>query len=227
MTDFPDVPDVPGVPTVPRDPNTPSDQPALLSSDSVTVTGYSNLPKWGLLLKGKPAIDADSIVNFEYKKDWTIADYQIEEGQFASYDKVAMPYDARMTFARGGSEDDRADFLTQVSAVVESIELYEIVTPEISYANANAAHWDYRRTNINGVGLIQANIYFVEIRVTAAQNFSTPNESPASQSDVQDPGAASQVNDGAIQAQPASTAQNNALKQGLEGFADAGAAGAL
>ncbi len=227
MTDYPNVPDVDGVPTVPRNPNDPIAQPELLSGDSVTVTGYSNLPKWGLLLKGKPAIDADSIVNFEYKKDWTIADYQIEEGGFASYDKVAMPYDARMTFARGGSEDDRAEFIAQVEAVVETLELYQIVTPETSYQNANAAHYDYRRTNINGVGLIQANIYFVEIRVTAAQSFSSPNSSPASQADTQDPGAASQVNDGAVQAQTASTAQTSALQQGLTGFADAGASGAL
>lgn len=221
MTTYPNVPPDPGVPTIPRDPNNPIASPQLLTGDTVTVTGYSNLPKWGLIdQNGKQPIRSDCIVDFEYKRDWAISDYQIQNGSFQSYDKVQLPFDARMTFAMGGSEDDRANFLTQIEDVVESLNMYTAVTPEATYPNCNAAHWDYRRTSSNGVGLIQAHIYFLEVRQISAEQFTNSNTSPASQANTQDPGAAGEVNDGTVQAQPTTPAQQSLLTQGLSSLND-------
>lgn len=212
MTDYPDVPPDPGVPPVARDPNNPVESPALLTGDTVTVNGYSNLPKWGLLdSNGKSVIPADNIVSFEYRQDWAIADYQVEDGGFQSYDKVQLPFDARMSFSCGGSEESRSDFLTAIQNLVNDYNLYSIVTPEYQYKNVNAAHMDYRRTSTNGVGLLLVNLYFLEIRNTATSSFSNTNSSPASPSATQDPGAAAQVNDGTVQPGTVTAAQSAAL----------------
>lgn len=212
MTTYPNVPDAPGVPTVPRDPNNPPEEPTLLQGDTVTATGYSNLPEWGLLKDGKQVIEPDNWTDIEYRKDYSIADYQIEKGQFQSYDKVENPFDIRVQFTKGGSVEVRADFLKSVEDIVGDLELYDLVVPETTYSDCNIAHMDYRRTSTNGVGLLIINLYLVQVRVTAAETFSQTNNSPASPSAVKDPGAAAQVDDGPVQTQPLTSAQQNTVE---------------
>lgn len=228
MTTYPNVPVAPGVPTVPRDPNNPPSQPTLLTGDSVTATGFSNLPLWGLIKDGQEVLKPDNWVQVEFRREWAIADYQIEAGSFESYDKVEMPFDIRVQMSCGGSTEKRADFLTAVEAIVGDLEQYDFVMPENTYSNVNVAHYDFRRTAQGGNGLLIINLYLMQIRATAAETFSSTNVSPASQTATKDPGAAAQVDDGAVQTQPLTSAQQNTvIQQGLGGFADAGAAGAL
>lgn len=208
----PNVPNVPGVPTIPRDPNNPIPQPSLLQSDTVTATGYSNLPLWGLLDQdGNQVIQPDNWVSVEYRQDWAIADYQVEQGNFQSYDKVQEPFDIRLQISTGGSVQARADFLTSVQNIVNDLKLYRLVTPETTFEDCNIGHIDYRRTATNGVGILIINLYLVQIRVTDAEAFSSTNTSPASQTATKDPGAAAQVNDGAVQPLPATGPQSAAL----------------
>lgn len=228
MTTYPNVPDVPGVPTLPRDPNNPPNQPTLLQGDSVTATGYSNLPLWGLIKDGKEVLNPDNWVSVEFRREWAVADYQIEQGKFETYDKVEMPFDIRVQMSCGGSVEKRADFLTTVEAIVGDLVLYDFVMPENTYSSVNVAHYDFSRRSSNGNGLLIVNLYLMQIRATAAESFTNTNTSPASATNTKDPGAAAQVNDGAVQTQPLTSAQQTTvLQQGLGGFADAGAAGAL
>ncbi len=133
-----------------------------------------------------------SIVDFEYKQDWTLSEYQVEQGAFQSYDKVQLPFDVRMRVAAGGSEANRASLLTTVEGIANSIELYNVATPEEFYLNCNVSHYDYKRTAINGVGLLVVDIWLTEIRVTSTSSFSN----------TQTPGTAGQQALGNVQALP-------------------------
>ncbi len=44
-----------------------------------------------------------STVEFEFRQDWTIADYPVELGSFQSYDKVQLPFEVRMRVAGSGT----------------------------------------------------------------------------------------------------------------------------
>jgi hypothetical protein len=48
-------------------------------------------------------ITAELVVGFEFRNDWTISDYPVEGGIFESYDKVFLPYLAKVRFASGSS----------------------------------------------------------------------------------------------------------------------------
>ena len=95
-----------------------SDQ-GLLTSDGASDSGDSPGPQWGIFDQSlQPVIVGDSCLLVDYRKEFRISDYPIEQGDFASYNKVETPYDFKMTFTKGGSSSDRQTFLTAVAGVV-------------------------------------------------------------------------------------------------------------
>jgi len=168
MVDFPIVPDVPGVPPLLRDSTQDFGQTIdLLTFDTVIGYGTEHTPQWGLYLGGVPVIVADTVVSFEFKREWAIADYPVERGGFESYDKVNIPFQPRLQFASGGSEQNRQDLLDQISAIAGTLQLFDAVTPEVVYPSVCVQHYDYRRSARNGLGLLVIDLWLLEVRVTA------------------------------------------------------------
>lgn len=187
---YPDVPNVPGVPPVPRNPlMPPTPPPVLLTQDSIFAPQSVPVQQWGIYSQGQPVVLADNVVELEYRQDWTIADYQMEQGAFESYDKVTNPFEIALAFSRGGSISDRQEFLDSIANIAGDLNLYDVFTPEVNYTNVNVRHYDYKRTATNGMGLIVVNIYVTQIRVTVTSPFTN----------VQNVGSNAQVNDGVAQ----------------------------
>ena len=175
----------------------------LLVSDALQVLSlFSSKPMWGIYLDGKQILIPDNIESIEYKQDWRVADHPMEQGAFASYNKVATPYDARVRMTKGGSDAQRQLFLDKLASIAGGLDLYTIIMPEQWYTNANIVRYDYRRTAANGVGLVSVEIWLQEIRIAAKAALSSSK-------------AASAVpvnNGGTVQAQPATTAQTTATQ---------------
>ncbi len=160
-----DIPNVPGVPKLL--PSASGALPELLFADNLEGYGYPP-SAWGVFLNGGQVIPFETFVSIDYRQGWSIADYPIEEGGFHSYDKVELPFDARVRFASKGTEESRQELLQAVEAVAKSLERYDVVTPEKSYHSCNVQHYDYRRTNLNGVGIIVIEMWLLEIRTTSS-----------------------------------------------------------
>lgn len=168
----PIVPDVPGVPALlPSGVAVPL--PPDLSADTTGAILSAGAPRWGIYLDGALVLQPDSFLSLEYKKDWHLSDYPIEGGAFESYNKVRLPYEQRVALTKGATEADRAAFLATLEDLAASLDLYDIVTPEWTYTNANITHFDYRRTSQNGVSLLTVYVWFQEIRVQASSTFTT------------------------------------------------------
>jgi hypothetical protein len=190
----------PGIPPLLNQPT--QAVPPLLSADTATLpVQYGSAAQWGIYQNSAPVILADNVVAFDYKKDWRISNYPQEEGAFQSYNKVTMPYDARITMTKGGTISDRQDFLDQINAVAASFDLYDVVTPEIIFKSANVSHVDYSRTSTNGVGLLTVDIWLTEIRVTATQQFSN----------TKNPNSTDPATPGAVQVQTPTPAETTKL----------------
>lgn len=185
---MPNVPNLPGVPPLASFSSTTFD---LLTSDVITALTGAALPVWGIYLDGEPVIAADNTIDFEFKQDNPISNYPVEQGGFQTYDKVQLPADIRMRFSAGGSETNRQDFLSSIDAVMNTTDLYDVVTPEVVYTSYNFTHRDFKRTSQNGVGLITVDLWLEEVRVSA----------PATFSNTQQPSEASQQGNGNVQAQ--------------------------
>lgn len=139
--------------------------------DTVLGYGLGALPQWGVFLDGAPVVLADTVTDFGYQQTWTISDYPVERGGFESYDKVNTPFRIRIQFVSGGSEANREALLDSIAAIGDTLDKFDVLTPEAIYTSVNLEHYDYRRTSRNGLGLMIVDTSFIEIREAQANDF--------------------------------------------------------
>ena len=121
---------------------------------------------WGVFdSNGVNVINADSLYAIDYRNEWDIPKYPQEQGSFASFNKVATPFDIRLRFTKGGSNSDRATFLNNLQTVAASLNLYTVVTPEVTYQSANIVHIDYHREAREGATLLLVDVWLNEVRI--------------------------------------------------------------
>lgn len=171
MPIFPAVPLAPGVPSIPRDPLAVAAAISLLTVDTVISEFLSRKTIWGIFLNGIPVVQADNVTSMEYKQDWSLSTYPVEQGAFQSYDKVNNPFEIRLRFTTGGSLVDRTAFLKSIEAIAGDLILYDVLTPEEVYTSVNVMRYDYDRKAFRGLGLFAVDIWLMEIRVTATTQF--------------------------------------------------------
>ena len=72
---------------------------SLLTADSSGIGFALGGPQWGIWdQNGQPLLVADSVSDIEYAHDYHISDYPQEQGAFESYNKVQMPFQAKIGF---------------------------------------------------------------------------------------------------------------------------------
>jgi len=174
---------------------------SLLTSDGLGVSNSGPPAQWGIYKDGQPVVEADSCIALDFRKEWVISGYQIEGGKFESYNKVEEPYSVTVRMATGGSEDRRNAFLQSIVDIAGDYEFYDVVMSDFTFVNANITTFDFRRTNNQGVGLIQVDIRLEEIRTTEEAAFSSTKQ----------PTGAGQKNDGTVQTSPPTTQQQSIL----------------
>jgi hypothetical protein len=169
---YPNVPPLPGVPPLLQPPG--GLQYILPILATIAGAGFGpQLSQWGIFGQdGTPLLIADSVFSVDYARDYKISDYPQEQGSFQSYNKVQTPYRSTVTFLVGDPEN-RVEFLNSIEAACASLNLYVVVTPEITYANANLTHYSYRRAVANGVTLLSIDVGVEEVRITATSQTST------------------------------------------------------
>jgi hypothetical protein len=197
----------PGVPIV-RPGDMPPD-PDVMTSDSVSTPNGSASPQWGLYLNGNPVITANSIAVFGFKSTSEVSDYPVEQGGFASYDKVQLPFSGRVRYVTGGTLSDRTSFLNSVDTAKKSLDLYDLVTPEETYPSVNVTDYDYERRADNA-GLLIVDVSCEEIRVTGTVSYSTtPGVTPVT--NAKNGGDNDPQNDGTLQTTAPTAEQSSEL----------------
>jgi hypothetical protein len=158
---------------------------------------------------GSRVIVPDTVPKFEFRGDYRVSNYPVEQGAFASYNKVAEPFELRMTMVCGGLNFvqsaaaslgltlgqqymQKGDFLSTLDYMLSSTDLFTVVTPDMTYQSLTLDHYDYRREASGGATLLTVEAWFKQVRVTASASYSNPKS----------PSAASPINAGTVQAQP-------------------------
>lgn len=194
------IPNAPGVPPLLTGFDATLSGITAMTADTIGSLGYVQ-PQWGIFLGGSPVITADTVVSLDYKQEWIIADYPLEQGAFETYDKVALPFDARVRFIAGGSEAVRAALLASVAAIAGDLNLYDVVTPEVVYTSCNVRHYDYQRSSSRGLGMIMVDVWLQWVRVQVGGT-SSGNTAAVS--------GANQVNGGSVQSTAPTSAEASA-----------------
>lgn len=174
-----------------------------------TEDGAVGLPSaqkldWGIYPSGGSAkvLEPDSIVALDYRREWALPGYPVEEGSFEVYNKVARPFEVRLRMAKGGSVADRKAFREALEKVCASLDLYDIVTPDAVYLSVNVTHLGLAQSAQSGVTLLSFDIGLQQIRTTPENATSSTASQVASSPDlVTSPTAAPTVNVGTVRPQ--------------------------
>ncbi len=200
---FPNVPVAIGVPIVNRLASAGIQYAANtgLSVLTADVPGLGNFlagngPQWGIFdLSGNAVVIPDSIRAFDYRHEWRVANYPMEKGAFQSYNKVQTPFEPQIILTKGGTDADRAAFLSNLEAAALSTALLTVTVPEVDYSNVTITAINYRRNSTNGATLLTVEVQLQEIREAPASAFSNTTS----------PADAVQVNTGIVQSIPVTT----------------------
>src|SRR6185312_7169362 len=118
----------------------------------------------GATQNGSPVLTPDNVISLEWHGEERISDYPVQNGQFVSYNTVRVPFDLRMVMTCQGLnyvQDElkpvtksldqaltnirlafgqpmsRDAFLRQLDMMLDSTDLYDVVTPDKVYQNVN------------------------------------------------------------------------------------------
>lgn len=203
---FPAVPILPGVPQLARPIGAlAASLPTLIRSlvvpamPGVLFHAIKAAPLWGVFdATGTQVISPDSILDFSYRSEYRVADSPIQQGQFSSFNKVRVPYEAAVRMRVGSNLAARIQFEADCESVNDSLGLYTIITPEKSYVNVNSIRLEIIRKETAGAFTIEAEMYFRQIQQVTPQ-YSSTTAAAANTANASNPGAVPQQNLGLVQ----------------------------
>jgi len=205
---FPNVPPLSGVPQLARSLLFPPTAPPTIGTAATSGALWqstTSAPIWGIFDDaGNNVTNADSVWSFDWRQENRIPNFPIQQGQFATYNRVGLPQELSVKLMKGGTLSDRTLFEQQINALIaqSNINLYTIRTPEQSYADVSCSRAEISRISKDGAYFIEAELYFIEIDQVAAQysTVATPTNNASEAS------AIPAVNNGLSQATTPSTA---------------------
>lgn len=161
----------------PNAPNVPFMQERVPTGLNPRPTLYPN--DWGIFnpKTGDPVFVVDTCVSLENKETTKVSTFPVENGAFASYNKVVEPTRPKVRLAVGGQQAI-SNLLDQLAVAVRSLELYDVVVPEHYYLNMCLESYDYKRSNKTGQNMLEVDLTLVEIRQVATATTTVKIASP-------------------------------------------------
>lgn len=130
--------------------------------------------QWAIYQSGTSdfALEPDSIFDLNPRREARVSDYPMEQGAFASYNKVQTPRIWRLRLVCRGVDMDRSDFLDELDALMEGLDLVDIATPDNLGTNLSLTNYDYKRQATSGVSMLIVDTTWEEIRIAMGATYS-------------------------------------------------------
>lgn len=148
----------------------------IFDSTGQPLTGF------GLSLIGA----TQSFYSLYYNKQTVVSNFPVEQGGFATYNKVLMPAMPMVTLNLTGNENDRTQFLNTIDNACQSTELFTIITPEIQYVNFTIEGYSYSRSAYHGTTLLSVILILEEVlqvQIDTGQGSTVAINNPANAGD--------------------------------------------
>lgn len=134
------------------------------------MTPANPSPQWALINdKGTVAVLFDALLSLDVKNESKLLTSPVEEGGFASYNKVASPLDIIVEVAASASRDGHAALLASLDKLASGTELVSLVTPDTEYRFLNIESYSVKRTATEGATLLVAELHLLEVRQVKVQ----------------------------------------------------------
>lgn len=181
---------LPGVPQLPPSSATPLVATIASAAISSTLWQASQAPpQWGVFdSDGNLVLSPDSVIDFTNRQEYEISTFPVQEGEFASYNKVIKPYEVYIRISKSGTLNDRTELLLALDNLVASTDLYTVATPEQNYDGVNLVRYEIARRGPKGAYfLTEVDLYFEYVIEVTPQYTGTAVQLPNSQSAAAQP----------------------------------------
>lgn len=137
---------------------------------AVTLTNI-----YGIFFTGTatPAFEYDTFVEMKFDNKMKVSDFAVEQGSFATYNKVNHPYDIHVQIATSDTADGRHKLLIDLDDALKSVNRFDIVTADATYLNATLSQYTFARRKEHGWGKIIIDLHFLQVREVFAQYTNT------------------------------------------------------
>lgn len=113
---------------------------------------------------GQNIVNFTSFLDANILRENQVVDEDIEEGSFASYNKVEAPLEVKITLGIEGTTAELQSALVSLDKYVKGIDLINCVTPTAEYRNLNLERYDYDLKADIGRGVLYVSLFLLEIR---------------------------------------------------------------
>lgn len=118
---------------------------------------------------GERVVEFTSFLSMDLRDDYNVVTGPVEEGSFASYNKVASPLEIDCSLGIEGDDNTLNVALDALNELAASTGILSLVTPETEYYNLNLKSVSYRRRREDGLGVLWLDLKLVEVRQVEAQ----------------------------------------------------------
>lgn len=118
---------------------------------------------------GERVVQFTSFLSMDLRDEYTVVTGPVEEGSFASYNKVASPLEIDVSLGIEGDDATLDAALEALNQLTASTEILSLVTPESEYQNMNLESLSYRRRREDGLGVLWLDLKLIEVRQVKAQ----------------------------------------------------------
>lgn len=199
---FPNVANLPGVPQLARSLLIEALAPPVLgfaANPSTLWHATQSAPVWGVFDENNNlVVTADSVMDFGWRKENRVPNFPVQQGQFATYNRVGLPNETSVVLTKGGSLLDRTIFLQQIDSIIDqkNISLYTVRTPEKSYLSVTCNRAELSRRGKDNAYYFDVEVFFTEVAAgnvqystTAAptNNASVPSAIPTTNQGLNNP----------------------------------------
>ena len=178
---FPNVPALPGVPQLARSLLFAVSSPPTVGTPATAGAIWQSTqaaPVWGVFDQdGNQVVVPDSVMDFGYRQEYKVSNYPVQQGQFATYNKVLLPYESSLVLTKGGNLASRTAFLQTIDALTSSLNLYNIRTPEKTYTNVNCTRAELSRRGAGNATYFDVELFFIQVVEVTSQYSATSNAS--------------------------------------------------
>ena len=108
------------------------------------------------------------------------SDFPVEEGSFATYNKVIRPETVRVSYAVSGSASDRALFLSEIRDAKNNNTLLDVYMPETVglYQNYTIVNYQMNRSADSGASIFYIDVDLIEVKEVSAKYIASSKKTP-------------------------------------------------
>ncbi len=136
----------------------------------MSLLQQQSLGKWSINnSSGERVVEFTSFISMDLRDEYNVVTSPVEEGSFASYNKVATPLEIDCSLGIEWDETTLNLARDPLNELAASTDIVSLVTPETEYYNLNLKSVSYRRKREDGLGVLWLDLKLVEVRQVKAQ----------------------------------------------------------